>query len=57
MTVRIKLDTSDFTVERTVEGRIVVYIDGAEASAELDLDPGVAADLFLALANPEEVTS
>lgn len=54
MTTHIRLDTSDFTVERGPDDRITVYVDGAEKSVVLDLDPGVAFDLMVSLANPED---
>lgn len=53
-TVHMKLESSDFTVERSANGRIHVQVDGEHATAVLDLDPEVANDLFLALANPED---
>lgn len=55
MTVR--LDTSDFSVESRPDGRVNAMIYAPEGDAiELDLDPGVARDLALALLDPEEPT-
>ena len=49
----LRLDTSDFSVERRTDGRINVMVYGGHADVELDLDPGVAEDLVASLLNPE----
>jgi hypothetical protein len=53
MIVKLKLETSDFTVEQLAEGRVGVFISGDGDYIELDLHPGVAQDLMLALLEPE----
>lgn len=52
--IRISLETSDFSVERDSNGRTNVMIYGDGHTVELDLDPEVGVDLMVALANPEE---
>ena len=54
MVVRIRLDTSDFTVERSAGGRVSVQIDGPTDAVILDPSPLVAVDLMLMLIEPEE---
>lgn len=53
--ITIKLDTADFSVQLTAEGRLDVQIDGAEHTVRLDLDPLVGRDLAIMLIEPEAV--
>lgn len=55
-TARIRLETSDFTVECTPDGRIHLFVSGERDDAEIDMDPGVAMDLLMQLANPEDAS-
>ena len=55
-TARIRLETSDFTVERRPDGRIHLFVSGERDDAEIDMDPGVAMDLLMQLANPEDAS-
>ena len=55
--IRIALETSDFSVERSInmQGWVNVMVYGPDGSSvELEMHPGVAVDLSCALLAPED---